>query len=297
MGWGGVGMIELFSSREIAMGIWTSIFLIWIFILAVKSTAVRQSIYHVIRTATSKYIIIFFFTTIAYAAIWIKLSSIFSLWDWKYLKDIIFWVLFVGVPICFNAVTEKSESYFGDVVKSNFKFVIFLEFLIGKFTFSLVTELVLVPVATLLVLFNAITAMDKSYRSAEKFFSFLQVILGFSVLYFAVKSAIQHYIELGNIDLFITFSIPIIMTFIFLPLAYIYAIYAEYEILLKIMKFRVPKERKIRRRVKWRLLKACKFSRKKVRAFKENYLVEIYTTMSEEDLDDTIERFRLSYKE
>lgn len=290
-------MIELFSSREIAMGVWTALFLIMIFILTVKFTSLRQSIYHLIRTATNKYIIIFFFTTIAYAAIWIKLLSNLSLWDWKYLKDIIFWVLFVGVPICFNTVTENSEFYFWNVVKSNFKFVIFLEFLIGTFTFSLVTELVLIPVATLVVLFNAVTATDKSYKSIEKFFSFLQIILGFLILYFAVKSAIQHYIELNSIDLLIAFSTPIIMTFLFLPLAYLYAVYAEYEILLKIMKFRVPKDRKIRRKVKWRLLKACKLSRKKVGVFRRNYLMEIYTTMSEEDLDDTFERFSLSYKE
>ncbi|WP_062106542.1 hypothetical protein [Bacillus niameyensis] len=290
-------MIELFSSREIAMGIWIVIFFILIFILAVKSTSVRESIYHLIRTTTNKYIIIFFGTIIAYATIWIKLSSTLSVWDWKYLKDIIFWVLFVGVPFCFNAVTEKSESYIGNVIKSNFKFTIFLEFLIGTYTFTLVTELVLIPIATLLILFNAVAATDKSYISAEKFISFLQVVLGFSVLYFAVKSAIEHYIELNSIDHLITFSIPIIMTFLFLPLAYLYAIYAEYEILFKIMKFRVPNERKIKGRVKWRILKVCKFSKKKVYAFKSNYLAVIYTTMSEAEFDDTIERFRLSYKE
>lgn len=289
-------VIELFSSREIAMGIWTVFFFIWMFILAVKSTSVRQSIYHLIRTAINKYIIIFFFTTIAYAAIWIKLSSTLSIWDWKYLKDIIFWVLFVGVPFCFNAVTDKSESYFGNVIKSNIKFTIFLEFLIGTYTFSLVTELVLIPIATLLLLLNAVAATDKSYISAEKFFSFLQVVLGFAVLYFAVKSAIEHYIELNSIDYLIAFSIPIIMTFLFLPLAYLNAIYAEYEILFNILKFRVPKEREIIRRVKWKILKVCKFSKKKVRAFKSNYLAKIYTTMSEEEFDDTIERFRISYK-
>ena len=228
--------------------------------------------------------------------IWIKFSSTLVLWNWKYLKDIIFWVLFVGVPICFNAVTENSGSYFRDVAKSNFKYVIFLEFLIGTFTFSLVIELVLVPIATLLVLLNVVAAMDESNKSVEKFFSFLQVILGFSVLYFAVKSAIHHYFELNSIDLFIVFSIPIIMTFLFLPLAYMYAIYGEYEKIFMIMKFKVPKGRKIRRKAKWKLLKACQFSLKKVHTFKKYYLVKIYTTMSEKDIDDIYESFRISYK-
>lgn len=264
--------------------------------IAARSTKVRKSIYDVMRQAANKYIIIFFSTIIAYAAIWIKLSSNLSFWDWKYLKDITFWVLFVGVPICFNAVTEKTDFYFWDVAKSNFKLIIFLEFLVGTFTFSLVTELILVPIASLLFLFQAVSATNKTYKSAEKLFSFLQVILGLSVLYFAVISAFQQYNELNSIDLFVTFTIPIIMTFLFLPLAFIYGIYAEYEVLFRIMKFRVPKEKKIRRRVKWRLFKACKFSFKKVAAFKKKYLVEFHTNMSEKDLDDIIERFRLSNK-
>ncbi len=284
--------MELFSSREIAMGIW----LVIIFILLARSPSVRQSILGVIRAGTSKYIIIPFLITIAYSAIWIYFSSTLPIWDWKYLKEITLWVLFAGVPICFNAVGEKEDSYFWAVVKGNFKFIIFLEFLVGTFTFSLVTELFIVPIATLLVLFNAVAATDKAYKLVEKLFSFLQVIFGFSVLYFAVKSALDQYMEINSIDLFVTFSIPIVMTFLFLPLAYYFAVYAEYETLFVIMKFRLPKNKKIRRRVKWKLLKACKFSWKKVHTFRKKYLVEIYAAMSERDLEEVIERFCVSYK-
>jgi len=287
-------MIELFSNREIAMGIWTSIILLLLFFLAVRSTSARQSIYDVIRAATNKYIIIFFFTTIAYSIIWIKLASIFPFWDWNFLKSIIFWVLFVGVPICFNAVEKKSESYLWDMVKSNFKLVIFVEFLVGTFTFSIVTELLLLPIATLLLLLNTIAATDKSYNPAEKLFSFLQVILGFTILYFAIKNVIHHYVELNSIDTFIAFIIPIIMTLIFLPLAYTFVIYSGYEYLFKMMKFRLPKDKKNRGRVKWGIFRSCKLSIEKVDIFKANYLKKIYSTMDEDDINRVFKSFRSS---
>lgn len=287
-------MLELFTSREIAVGIWTVIFVTLIFTLTFRST--KQTIYSLIRKATNKYIIIFFVTIFAYATIWIKVLSIFSLWDWKYLKDIIFWVFFAGIPLCFNAVTIKNENYFWNAVKSNFKFVVFLEFIISTFTFSFIVEMILVPVASLLVLFSAVASTDDSYKSVKKFFSYLQVVIGFIILLFTAKSAVQHYLELNNIDMLISFTIPIIMTFVFLPLSYMYAIYAEYENLLLGMNFKLPKEKTIRRRAKWNLFRSCRFSWKKVHTFKKNHLAEIYRRMSEKDLDDVFERFRLSIK-
>jgi hypothetical protein len=289
-------MQEIFSSREIAMGIWIGVFFLTLFILGVKSTNFRQSAFGVFRAGTNKYIILFFLIIVIYTLIWIRLSSTLPIWNWKYLKDIIFWVLFIGVPFCFNAVLVKKESYFIEILKSSLGFIIFIEFLIGTFTFNLVTELILVPSATLLVLLNTVASMDKTFKPVEKFLSFVQVILGFSVLYFSFKNAIHHYIEFKSIDLLITFSIPIIMTVIFLPLAYMFAIYSEYDLLFKLMKFRAPKEKKIRRKIKWEILKVCKLSLEKVHTFRKNYLAQFYTNMSEEELDAIIESARFSYK-
>lgn len=289
-------MMELFSSREIAVGIWTVAFLIFILALAFKSRSARlkQSIYGLIRQATKKHMIIFCITTLAYTVIWIKILSTLPLWQWKYLKEIILWVFLIGIPICFNAITSKNQNYFRHVIKSNFKFLVLLEFVIGTFSLSFVTEMILVPFASLLILFKAVSSTDESYKSAEKLFSFLQMVLGYTVLFFAAKNAVQHYIDLNNIDMIISFSIPIVMSFIFIPLSYLYAIYAEYELLVLRMNFKLPKEKKIKRRAKWKTFKSCKLSLKKIQIFQENYLPELYRKMNEKDLDYVFERFRLS---
>lgn len=294
MRWVNVNIVDLFSNREISIAIWTVIFIMLIFIMAIKNSKLRDAIYQLIKTAVNKYILIFTFVTFGYVALCIILLSNLSIWDWLYLKEVILWFLFIGVPICFNAIAERNKHFFSDLVKNNFKVAIFIEFIVGAFTYNIFTELFLVPTITLLFLFYAFSKTDESYRPAEKFFSFLLSTLGLIILFYAGKSAIQSYSELNILELFIVFSLPITMTFIFLPLSYCFALYSEYELLFIRLKFRLP-DKNIRKRMKWDIIKTCKFSLAKVDFFSGNHLKELYSTMKTEDTAEVIDHFIFQY--
>lgn len=289
-------MIELFSSREFSTAIWAIVFLILILIMATKNIEIRKSIHHLIKAATKKFIIIFLFITFFYVTFCIILLSNLSIWDWIFLKDVILWVLFIGIPICINAITERNKQYFRNLIRNNLKLAIFIEFLVGTFTFSIVAELLLVPIATLLFLFYAMSKTDENYKPTEKLFSFLLNILGLVILFYAGRSAIQSYPDLNILELLIIFSLPITMTFAFLPLAYCFAIYSEYEMLFIRLKFRIPEE-ELRKNVKWKILKTCSFSLRKVQYFSQNFLMKFYSSMQLEDVDGVIDSFNFSYKE
>ncbi|WP_230503880.1 hypothetical protein [Sutcliffiella rhizosphaerae] len=180
-------------------------------------------------------------------------------------------------------------------MKNNFKFAIFIEFLVGTFTFGIVAELFLVPVATLLLIFYSISKTNKSHKSAEKLFTFLLTTVGLLIVFYASRNAVQSYPDLNILELSVIFSIPITMTLLFLPLSYIFALYSEYERLFIRLKLRLPMK-KLSKKMKWKILRTCKFSLKKVKYFNVNYLMKFYSSMKLEDISLIIDSFSLSYR-
>src|SRR5690625_2383742 len=102
--------------------------------MAIKDSKIRVSIYQLFKAICNKNIAIFIFITFTYVALSIIFLSNLSLWNWIYLKDVILWFLFIGLPICFNAIVERNKQYLSEIVKNNFKVAVFIEFLVGTFT-------------------------------------------------------------------------------------------------------------------------------------------------------------------
>lgn len=287
-------VIELFSNREISIAIWTILFIAWVIFMAIKDLKIRVSIYQLFKALVNKKIVIFIFITFFYVAISIIFLSNLSIWNWMYLKDVILWFLFVGLPICFNAVVKRDKEYFSEMVKNNFKVAVFIEFLVGTFTFSMFTELLLVPISTFLFLLYSVSKLKASYKPAEKFLSFILNILGLIILFSVGRIAIQNYAELNILELLITFSIPITMTIIFLPLSYSFALYSGYEMLFLPLKFRLPNKEK-RKMVKRKIAWTCRLSITKVKYFNKYYLGKFYSSITEKEINENIKSFKSQY--
>lgn len=287
-------VIELFSNREISIAIWTILFIAWVIFMAIKDLKIRVSIYQLFKALVNKKIVIFIFITFFYVAISIIFLSNLSIWNWMYLKDVILWFLFVGLPICFNAVVKRDKEYFSEMVKNNFKVAVFIEFLVGTFTFSMFTEFLLVPISTFLFLLYSVSKLKASYKPAEKFLSFILNILGLIILFSVGRIAIQNYAELNILELLITFSIPITMTIIFLPLSYSFALYSGYEMLFLPLKFRLPNKEK-RKMVKRKIAWTCRLSITKVKYFNKYYLGKFYSSITEKEINEIIKSFKSQY--
>ncbi|WLV25355.1 hypothetical protein QR721_03765 [Aciduricibacillus chroicocephali] len=285
-------MISLFSTREIALGIWMAITLIIILIMAMKYKDIRKSMHDVIKALMNKYIILFFTITLIYAISCVKMLSMLPIWEWQFLKDIIIWVLLIGFPICMNAIQKRDQFFFRNVVIDNIKVFVLIEFFVNTFTFNITAELILIAFATVLLLLIHVASSNQSYKHAEKLLSYVQIFLGFSIICFALKNAYQHYHGFNQIDLMITFSLPLVLSILFLPLAYLFAIYAEYELVFVMLNFRVCSEK--RKKVKWRIFTTCKLSLKKIYTIKLKYLKEFYKTMDYKDIDDVFQKFNIN---
>lgn len=281
-------MFDIFSTREIATGMWLIIFVAAIFI----APSVRKAAIRVIKVAFSRQLLIPFIAILMHAVVLTFLSMQLQIWKNIYIKDIVLWVLFVGVPVCYGAINSKTEThYFRNILIDNLKFAIIVEFLISSFTFSLTAEIIILPIICFFVMLEVVAEGRSEYQQVKKFISFVLAIMGFLFLGLTLKAAVETYSTLGLIDLLISFCIPIIFSIAYIPVAYGFGVYAKYQMVFIRMGFKEPKDKKIRRKHRYKVFLACGLSYKKINRF-ESYVQRMYVRMNEDEFDNLIDEFK-----
>lgn len=281
-------ILELFSNRELTLGLYAFIFIVWL----LCSRKIRPSTINLIKSACHRQLIIPFFFILCYAGISIYGLSCLSFWKWQYLKDIVMWVLFAGVPICFNAVNTQEEQYFRNIVIDNFLFTALVEFIFGTFTLSFIGELIVQPIILLLFLLQATAGKEEKYRAFKQFLDAVIAISGTLLIYFTVKEAITSYIYLNVLDLLVSFLIPIVFSVFYLPVAYLFAVYAKYQVLFIRMTFKSPKSKKLKCKHKWKVFVACGLSYKQICRFEKEYVKRLYVSLPESEFTKLIQEFK-----
>ena len=152
-----------------------------------------------------------------------------------------------------------SYHYFNNLVKENFKVLIIIEFIVGLYVFGIITEFILMPFVILFSILLGYTEVYKEHGQVRKFLNGIFGILGTVYLIYSgyhIYSDFTVFATAGNLK---TFLFPIIMSVLFLPFAYSYALMAHYESLFVRLGFFL-KDKKLRRFAKWRILLSVNFS-------------------------------------
>ena len=278
----------IFTTREIAIFIYAILLLVYVF--ARKKG--KNILLPVLKAACHIKLIVPFLFVLSFAAIFVWLCTYLPFWDWAYLKDIIFWTLFAGVPVCFNATSRKLEDhYFRNILIDNFQFAALAEFITGTFTFPIVVELILQPILVIFVVLQS-TAEKTQDNKVKKFIDVIVAIAGFVILALTVKSIIDAIGNIAFLDIAVSFVLPIILSVLYLPVAYCFAVYAKYELLFLRMNFKEPKDKKVKIAHRIKLICLCKLSYTKVCKFLYEYLPKMYVGMSNLEFDSMIDNFR-----
>lgn len=77
-----------------------------------------------------------------------------------------------------------------------------------------------------------------------------------------------------------------------LPLEFGLEIYSDYEQVFVRMKFRDNQDKKIQRKHRWRVIRTCKLSLRKILLFRKEYVNKMYGLMSEETFDNIMREFK-----
>jgi hypothetical protein len=215
-----------------------------------------------------------------------------NLWNTSLLKDTILWFCFTGIVTAFNFATSKgSQNLFKKVIADNFKLVVIITFLVNTYTFSLIGELILIPIVTSIILFGTVAEIKK-YPSVAKLMRWLQIIIGGLILIYAIRNVVSDYTNFASFDMLRKFLLPILLSILFLPFIYFLKLFATYEILFVPLKLGYEKSNKLKRYAKWKIIKYCRLSLKKVEKASNMKIHNLMHIKSKDDVDEIIKVYK-----
>lgn len=281
--------MDIFSTRELATAFWTGIILVAVGMAIVTNKKARKSFIEVLKCFFGRKIRMLWEIYFLYIGIITFLFSRLPIWESIYLKDIIIWTLFSGLTICINAVAgEADEKYILKVLKDNIRFTMVTELLLSTFTFSFWVELIIIPITTVIVLFDTVAEHKSDAIAVHKLLQDVIVFAGLCVILQTVRVGILEYRELNVINTLVSFFIPIVYLLLVTPLEYAFELYSKYEMLFIQMHFKEPSDKMVQRKRRLKVIKVCGLSVKRIMLFQKQCIPRMYVSMSDSEFEALI---------
>ena len=281
--------MDIFSTRELATAFWVGAILIAVGMAIVTNKKIRQGFIGVLKCFFNRKLRKLWEIYFLYIGIITLMFSRFPIWKNIYLKDIILWTLFSGLTICMNAVAgEADEKYISKVLKDNIRFTVVTEFLLSTFTFSFWVELIIIPITTVIVLFDTVAEHKSDAIAVHKLLQDVMAFAGRCVILQTVRVGILEYRELNVINTLVSFFIPIVYLLLVTPLEYAFELYSKYEMLFIQMHFKEPRDKKVKRKRHLKVIKACGLSVRKIILFQKQCIPRMYVSMSDSEFEALI---------
>lgn len=215
------------SNRETAIAIWILVFLLW----GLTQHKIKKSFFLVVKSFFACKLSISYLAMFSYIAIMLLVLHAVGIWRMSHVTNTILWIVCVAFVMLFETSKANDESFFKNIIKDNLKILVVLEFLINLYVFSLWVELLLVPVFAILGGLIAVAGLNKQYEGIQKGLNYVMAIIGTSFIGYALYMAVSDFNNLFTADNFQNFILPILLTIMFLPFIYIWALYVNYETL------------------------------------------------------------------
>lgn len=278
--------MDIFSTRELAMAFWTGIILVAVGMAIVTNKKARKSFIEVLKCFFGRKIRMLWEIYFLYIGIITFLFSRLPIWESIYLKDIIIWTFFSGLTICINAVAgEADEKYILKVLKDNIRFTMVTELLLSTFTFSFWVELIIIPITTVIVLFDTVAEHKSDAIAVHKLLQDVIAFAGLCVILQTVRVGILEYRELNVINTLVSFFIPIVYLLLVTPLEYAFELYSKYEMLFIQMHFKEPSDKMVQRKRHLKVIKVCGLSVKRIMLFQKQCIPRMYISMPDVEFD------------
>jgi len=278
--------MDIFSTRELATAFWVGAILIAVGMAIVTNKKIRQGFIGVLKCFFNRKLRKLWEIYFLYIGIITLMFSRSPIWKNIYLKDIILWTLFSGLTICMNAVAgEADEKYISKVLKDNIRFTVVTEFLLSTFTFSFWVELIIIPITTVIVLFDTVAEHKSDAIAVHKLLQDVMAFAGLCVILQTVRVGILEYRELNVTNTLVSFFIPIVYLLLVTPLEYAFELYSKYEMLFRQMHFKEPSDKMVRRKRHLKVIKVCGLSVKRIMLFQKQCIPRMYISMPDVEFD------------
>lgn len=280
----------MFTNRETATIIWASIVLVWM----MKDKSIREAVVRLVKSATHRTML----TAVGFMAVYtvgmVALLNRRGLWDVSLLKDTIMWFAFSGLALGFQFVNAKSdEPIFKQILKDNLKAVIILEFLMSTYTFSLLGELIFIPVMTVIAMLDVVAKQDEKNMGVSKLISGIQTLVGLYILMFVISKAIADMQHLGTLGTLKSIILAPILSIMFSPAVYLILLFSAYVQVFVRLEVGPEKNEGLKRYAKRRILLFGKLNLARVNRLQRTKGFRLVSIRTEEDVDKVMAEVQL----
>ena len=207
-------------------------------------------------------------------------------WEFSHTKDTLLWIFFTAFWLSFQTIDNRyQDKYLTTLLKSTFEVTLIVEFLVNTYTFSVITEIILIIILSFVnLMITYIKSTTNVYDNdlLYKLLNIINVFIGLIIGIFTLKKLWINSTDVLNTDTLKTFFLPIVFTIIYLPFFYFLLIQVLYEELFVLTKLNKKTSKKIIVYFKIKAFMSCKFDRNKILSLK-NEKKHLIINMSTED--------------
>lgn len=283
-------LAETLTTREIASLIWLAIF---IFFLVFKKIIPFKKIKDIFVSIFHKKILIVFIIIIIYTVTILFIIYKIQFWNLKFAKDFIVWFVMAGLPLCFSrAMVKKEYNSFRKIIKDNIKLVAVVLLIVNIYTFNIFIELIIIPILFIITILQVFSELDDKYKQFVKWPTIVLFIIVVVMIIHSIKEIVCNFNYSIFIYLLIDLFMPLLMSILYLPLAYLIGVYSVYDdIYSRINLLKVISEKEKLDRKKY-IVKTFKLSYRKLVIFQDVYFKLVYIDSSKSKFKDVIENIK-----
>lgn len=285
--------INIFNDREKAIIIWLVVFFIWFLSKKDRRDSIKPIVISLLKQLFWGKVAVALLIMSLYISLLVFVAYLFHVWDFSLLKDTILWFI-GGAFIMFlhsNKVTSE-EHYFKGVLLESVKFTVVIEFVTNLYTLNLIGELILVPIATLLVAMLAFIEKKEQYAQVKKLLNGLYVIIGLGILIFAFSHVVGGFKDFATLQNLKSFLLTPVLTIAFLPFIYFLALYSTYTLLFLRINLWLKNDKALVKFTKRQIWRSSRLNLKKLKKVSEKMSGKLTTIKSKADVTVLIQQVR-----
>ncbi|MFA6061898.1 MAG: hypothetical protein WC736_04730 [Gallionella sp.] len=217
------------NNREFATLIWMAIFIGYVFFKDQDGRATNALI-QLLRAFLSPKIIM----VVAWATFWIALC-VWALhyagaWEFANLKTTLLWgVAFAFVTVLDVGRISEDHAYFRKTVRDTVSVAVVLTFIAEAYSFSLASELILIPLLTMMSGVKVISENHPTHAQVGRLATAILIMAGVAYVInglYCVASDFQTFATWNTVR---EFFIPIVLSLLFLSYLYVVSVVVSYE--------------------------------------------------------------------
>lgn len=276
---------NIFNNREIAIGIWVA----FVAIISIFTKPAKQFLKSVIPILFCQKFVVFYIVFLFYLGLVTYLLYDIGFWSIALLKDTIFWVIFVELPLFVKTIQKaKDNHFFIELIKDNLAIVVIIEFVINFWTFSLITEIIIVPVTVFVGLLYAVAVREPQYLKVKRLLDWIFGVFSFVIIINSCKQLYKHPIEFFNLSTLQAFLFPVLLLLLNLPVVYGLALYNIYEQVF----IRVKGDKNESIKMKWSIIKFSGIYLSKITAIRDNLPYTTMISLTDNDMKENLKKLK-----